>query len=84
MPLFKLDARTRYKLTPVDSEKALEKFATACVFFARAPDYTFDGMLKLIEELNAGAEILTRDAGVRKSGGLGRSRCGLLAHLHLF
>ena len=36
MPLFKLDARTRYKLIAVDSEKALEKFThTACVFFAR-------------------------------------------------
>jgi hypothetical protein len=34
MPLSKLDAKTRYTLIGVDSEKAPEKFAhTACVFF---------------------------------------------------
>ena len=36
MPLSKLDAKTRYTLIGVDSEKAPEKFTrTAFVFFAR-------------------------------------------------
>lgn len=44
MPLSKLDAKTRYTLIGVDSEKAPEKFAhTACVFVCqRYPYHTFD------------------------------------------
>ncbi|MEK9978936.1 MAG: Hint domain-containing protein, partial [Paracoccaceae bacterium] len=74
MPLSKLDAKTRYTLIGVNSEKAPEKFArTACVFFARGTRITLSiGMLKPIEELNAGDEILTRDAGVQEIRWIGQ------------
>ena len=74
MPLSKLDAKTRYTLIGVDSEKAPEKFAhTACVFFAKGTRITLStGMPKPIEELNAGDEILTRDAGVQEIRWIGQ------------
>ena len=42
MPLSKLDAKTRYTVIAVDSEKSPEKFThTVCVFFARGTRLNF-------------------------------------------
>jgi hypothetical protein len=68
MPLNAMAPLNEYRLVGIDTKTAPEKFAqVACVSFTRGTNITTaSGAQKLIEDLQVGDRILTRDDGVQQ------------------
>ncbi|KIN61384.1 Hint 2 domain containing protein [Sulfitobacter noctilucae] len=75
LPLSALKSSVEYRLVGIDTTTARQKFAqVACVSFTRGTHITLaSGEQRLIEELEVGDRVLTRDDGVQKIRWIGQS-----------
>ncbi len=75
LPLTTLGSGVEYRLVGIDTDTARQKFAqVACVSFTRGTHITMSsGEQRLIEDLNIGDRILTRDDGVQQIRWIGQS-----------
>ncbi len=75
LPLTALSSKTEYRLVGIDTQTARQKYAqVACVSFTRGTHITLaTGEQRLIEELNVGDRVLTRDDGVQDIRWIGQS-----------
>ncbi|SFE66521.1 Hint domain-containing protein [Sulfitobacter brevis] len=75
LPLSTLAARVEHRLVGIDIKTASQKFGqVACVSFTRGTHITLaTGEQRLIENLNVGDKILTRDDGVQQVRWIGQS-----------
>jgi hypothetical protein len=75
VPLTALRSGVEYRLVGIDTETARQKFAqVACVSFTRGTHITLSsGEQRLIENLNIGDRVLTRDDGVQAVRWIGQT-----------
>ncbi|MGC1495185.1 MAG: Hint domain-containing protein [Sulfitobacter sp.] len=75
LPLTALSSKTEYRLVGIDTKTARQKYAqVACVSFTRGTHITLaTGAQRLIEDLNVGDRVLTRDDGVQDIRWIGQS-----------
>lgn len=75
VPLTALRSGVEYRLVGIDTDTARQKFAqVACVSFTRGTHITLSsGEQRLIESLNIGDRILTRDDGVQAVRWIGQT-----------
>ncbi|KHA52710.1 Hint domain-containing protein [Sulfitobacter geojensis] len=75
VPLTALRSGVEYRLVGIDTDTARQKFAqVACVSFTRGTHITLSsGEQRLIENLNIGDRILTRDDGVQAVRWIGQT-----------
>lgn len=75
MPLAPLEPQVEYRLVGIDTASADRKLAqVACVSFTRGTQITLaTGRQCRVEDLRAGADVLTRDAGVQKLRWIGQT-----------
>jgi len=75
LPLTTITGSIEYRLVGIDTETARQKFAqVACVSFTRGTHITLSsGAQRLIEDLQVGDRILTRDDGVQPIRWIGQT-----------
>jgi hypothetical protein len=75
LPLTTITGSIEYRLVGIDTETARQKFAqVACVSFTRGTHITLSsGAQRLIEDLQVGDRILTRDDGVQPIRWIGQN-----------